>query len=356
MQWLINFWYKPPNPLSYLLWPLHFILYLFVSLRRFLYSQALYTSTKIDVPVIIVGNITVGGTGKSPLVIHLAENLTAAGYRVGVLSRGYGGNAENYPVQVEQSSSAAVVGDEPLMIKLRVDVSVVVDPLRSRGAKYLVEHCACDVILCDDGLQHYALQRDIEIVVIDGNRTLGNQLLMPLGPLREPVKRLKSVDAVVITRAITKAKTAGITNPVTSEIIHPQQPNQFFMSLGSRQFVSVKDNTKVLSLEQFNDYCIASNSTIDSVAGIGNPNRFFNQLKDLGIQCREHPFMDHHQFIETDFSDMNSIIIMTEKDAVKCSAFATESMWYLSVEADVKPSIVDYCLERLDNNSINKRN
>ncbi|MFT5453277.1 MAG: tetraacyldisaccharide 4'-kinase, partial [Enterobacterales bacterium] len=184
MQWLINFWYKPSNPVSYLLWPLHFILYLLVSLRKYLYVLGIFKTTKIAVPVIIVGNITVGGTGKSPLVIHLAESLSIAGFKVGVLSRGYGGNAKHYPLEVESTSSAVDVGDEPLMIKQRVDVSVVVDPIRARGAEFLVEHCACDVILCDDGLQHYALQRDIEIVVIDGKRLLGNGLLMPLGPLR----------------------------------------------------------------------------------------------------------------------------------------------------------------------------
>jgi tetraacyldisaccharide 4'-kinase len=353
MQWLINFWYKPLTPLSSLLWPLHFILFLLVSLRKYLYILNIFKSTKIDVPVIIVGNITVGGTGKSPLVIHLAESLTAAGYKVGVLSRGYGGKAKQYPLEVKKTSVTLEVGDEPYMIKQRVDVSVVVDPIRSRGAKYLVEHCACDVIVCDDGLQHYALQRDIEIVVIDGNRKLGNRLLMPLGPLRESVKRLKNIDAVVLT-----------TSDMISKIEKAEFNTHFTMTLLSQQFVSVKDNNKALSLEQFNDYCLTNNTNtntnndnliVDSVAGIGNPKRFFKQLNDLGIQCREHQFIDHHKFVEPDFKNMNSIIIMTEKDAVKCRQFATDVMWYLKVEAEITPSIVEYCLDRINPPAKNKR-
>lgn len=313
-----------------LLLPFHLVIYCLVYLRQLAYRVNLLKSTKINVPVIIVGNITLGGTGKSPVVIHLAERLSASGYKIGVLSRGYGGASSNYPLEVTRNSLPDEVGDEPLMIKNRLDASVVVDPIRARGANYLVEHCASDLIICDDGLQHYALQRDMEILVLDETRGVGNGLLIPFGPLRESVGRLKSVDAIVLNGSINKSL----------------DKNTFALTIKSDCFVSVKDSNKHLDVEQFKQMIHAKQ--LDMVAAIGNPKRFFDQLGELGLAGRQHQYIDHHTFISDDFKAMNSIIIMTEKDAVKCAAFATEDMWYLKVDGQIQPSLVDYCLSLLE--------
>ena len=275
---------------------------------------------KISVPVIIVGNITVGGTGKSPLVIHLYEQLKKAGYRIGILSRGYGAKANNYPASVEFSSNPAEVGDEPLMIKLRTGATVVVDPIRARGAQFLVEKHDCDLIICDDGLQHYALERDIELVVIDGERKLGNRLLMPFGPLREPVSRMKQVDGIIINNNNSTLKAE----------------NSFAMNLISSQLICLNDKEKTFKVADFIKHCFDEETKqqcqINAIAAIGNPQRFFNHLTRSGFEISPHAFIDHHKFTTADFMDMEGIILMTEKDAVKCKDFATDNMWYLKVD------------------------
>jgi len=335
MSWLLDFWYIRKHPLRYLFYPFHFLLLLLVKARQILYKIGLFQSHKISVPVIIVGNITVGGTGKSPLVIYLAEQLTLAGYKPGILSRGYGGNAGHYPLLVTSDSLPAVVGDEPVMLQQRNKAVVVVDPQRARGANYLISEQGCDLIICDDGLQHYALQRDIEILVVDGQRNFGNGLLMPFGPLREPVSRAKDVDALVINTG--------------SSLLHSELPEQFVMQLTSSCFVSLIDDTKILDINDMLRQCNLDNAPIHAVAGIGNPFRFFEQLEKQGLSTVNHSFNDHHSYNVEDFNTMNGIIIMTEKDAVKCREFATDNMWYLKVNAEITPSIVQYCLSLLQN-------
>ena len=334
MLWLQRFWYQKNHPLRYLFYPLHFILYLLVAIRRLFYQKGVFSSVKVNIPVIIVGNISVGGTGKSPVVIHLARQLSKAGYKVGILSRGYGGQSTQYPLLVEANSNTSEVGDEPLMIKLRTNEIVVVDPERGRGAKFLENDCHCNIIICDDGLQHYQLQRDIEILVIDGNRRFGNGLLMPFGPLREPASRASSVDVKVIN--------------INDGTLIESSDKSFSMVLNNACFVSVKNNNE-MDVKDFPSYCKNHLGEVVSVAGIGHPQRFFNQLNKLGISSKNFAFDDHHKYVVNDFLEMNGIIIMTEKDAVKCQSFATDSMWYLKVDADIKPSLSQYCIDLLTN-------
>ncbi len=329
--WLLRFWYSDKHPLKYFLYPFHLLLCFIVKARKFYYVN--FKSQKADIPVIIVGNITIGGTGKSPLVIHLAEGLMLAGYKVGVLSRGYGGNASTYPLEVTSDSASEVVGDEPLMIKEQTKARVVVDPKRSRGVRYGQQQCHCDVVICDDGLQHYGLNRDIEILVVDGSRYFGNGLLMPFGPLRESISRANTVDAVVINSGSDK-RVPGNANP-------------FFMKLENACFVSLNDSSDSVTVNDFCKRFKHPNERIHSVAGIGNPERFFEQLQGLGLKTINHSFADHHHFETADFNNMQGTIIMTEKDAVKCRSFAIKNAWYLKVKAQLTPSITEYCLERL---------
>ncbi len=351
-SWLLRFWYQQNNPLRYLLYPFHLLLYLFVYIRISFYQWGVFQSKKVNCPVIIIGNITVGGTGKSPLVIHLAELMTKAGYHVGIVSRGYGGQSENYPLEVTDDASPATVGDEPVMIKAQTQARLVVDPKRARGAEYLVEQCECNLIICDDGLQHYALQRDIELVVVDGQRRLGNGLLMPFGPLREPGTRLKDMDGVVVNVPVN-GEAAG--NPISSSL---NNKPLFSMELESTCFVSLNDTENKQDLNKFVAYCQESNKSIHSIAGIGNPQRFFDQLQSLGLECIHHAFNDHHSYRTEDFTGLDGIIVMTEKDAVKCrqlkfandiaNEVVKENIWYLKVTAKVTPSLNNYCITLLD--------
>jgi tetraacyldisaccharide 4'-kinase len=277
-------------------------------------------SNKIPVPVIVVGNISVGGNGKTPLVVYLAKRLKQEGYNPGVLSRGYGGKNAVYPMSVNSTSSADVVGDEPVLMRQNVNCPLVVDPNRSRGAKSLVEKHACNVIICDDGLQHYTLQRDIEIVVVDGKRRTGTNLLLPAGPLREGVWRLRTVDFVVLNGG-------EVTN------------GDYLMSLESGRLVNVKQRNKSMSINDIKAPVVAA-------AGIGNPQRFFDLLQQKHITLKSClSFVDHHNFKEQDLP--KEMLIMTEKDAVKCSEFAHENWWYLPVNAKLTQQFETQLLQRL---------
>ncbi len=351
-SWLLCFWYQQNNPLRYLLYPFHLLFHFFVYMRICFYQWGIFKSKKVNCPVIIIGNITVGGTGKSPLVIHLADVMTKAGFQVGIVSRGYGGQSETYPLEVMDDSLPDVVGDEPMMIKAQTQARLVVDPKRARGAEYLVEQCACNLIICDDGLQHYALQRDIEIVVVDGQRRFGNGLLMPFGPLREPGTRLKDMDGVVVNIPVN-GKTNE--NPISLSL---NIKHLFFMELESSYFVSLNDTEKKKDIKKFVTYCQESNKSIHSFAGIGNPQRFFDQLQSLGLNSTHHTFSDHHPYRTDDFTGLDAIIVMTEKDAVKCrqlkfinngtNEVVKENIWYLKVTAKLTPSLDDYCIKLLD--------
>jgi subfamily B ATP-binding cassette protein MsbA len=279
------------------------------------------------VPVIVVGNINIGGTGKSPLVIWLVEQLKVRGYTPGVVSRGYGGVAAAYPLEVAETEDANVSGDEPLMIAKRSNVPVVVDPDRVAAVRYLLARHNCDVVISDDGLQHYRLHRDVEIAVVDGQRGLGNGRCLPAGPLRESVERLDEVHFVV-------------TNGEASDEL---PCDSVVMNIQSTSFVNLGTGKKVNVDQSVFEY-------VHAVAGIANPQRFFEELRKLGIETVEHPFADHHKFESSDLRFGDSLpVVMTEKDAVKCEHLDIDLslVWYLEVTAQLPESFLESVVDKI---------
>ncbi len=307
---LLDIWYKD-HFIGAALMPFGFLFSDFVKCRRWLYKIGVKKSEALPVPVIIVGNITVGGTGKTPLCIYLANLLQAEGYRVGIISRGYGGEAATQ--MVLPNSKAVEVGDEALLIAKQTNCPMAVGVNRVEAAKFLLKHAPCDVILADDGLQHYALKRDIEIAVIDGERRFGNSICLPAGPLREPIERLNSVDFVIVNG-----------KPTENNVWHEWQ-----MQLVGDMAVNLLTGENK-SLADF------KNVAIHALAGIGNPERFFKQLEKAGISQRtDHSFPDHHVFTADEITFKTAPVLMTEKDAVKCKTFATENQWFVPVTAQL---------------------
>lgn len=279
---------------------------------------------RAPVPVLVVGNITVGGTGKTPLILWLIEHCRARGLRVGVVSRGYGAQPAQSPWRVRAEDSAAVAGDEPLLIVQRTGVPLVIDPQRARAVQALLAQESLDLILCDDGLQHYRLARDLELVLIDAARGLGNRRCLPAGPLREPVERLAEVDAVLFNGA------AGDT------------ADGYAFSLQPTALVNLTSGERV-ALTHFSE-----GQALHAVAGIGNPQRFFNTLEALNWRPIAHPFADHATFSRAVLTFSPTLpLVMTEKDAVKCRAFAADDWWYLAVDAVPSPAFVAWLDERL---------
>ena len=322
MRWIEKAWYQ--TSVSFPLWLLLPLTLLFAGisgLRRVLYRHGILTSHTVDCPVVIIGNISVGGNGKTPLVLALAQSLKQQGFSPGVLSRGYGGKNTSYPMTVEKGSLATLVGDEPAMMKQRLSCPLVIDPDRVRGANYLCQQHNVDVILCDDGLQHYRLNRHIEIVVMDGERRLGNGQLLPMGPLREGKRRLDSVDFVVVNG-------------------RQAMENEFVMGLVAGQLVNVKNPAKTISAHNL------SRSSICAIAAIGNPQRFFDTLAEQGIKTdREVAFPDHHPFSADELPF--ETVVMTEKDAIKCRRFAKEDWWYVPVSAQLPEQFLTALTKRL---------
>jgi tetraacyldisaccharide 4'-kinase len=314
---LNRIWYGGA-PTSILLLPLSWLYRAVMAVRRVFYEQGWLSSYRVSRPVIVVGNLTVGGTGKTPFVAWLAEKLTQRGLRVGILSRGYGSNAV-VPRVVEPSSSWQQVGDEPLLLRHRTGCDVVVSVDRAAGAQLLVQRGA-DVVVCDDGLQHLRLARDVEIVVIDGARGFGNGRLLPAGPLREPSSRVALANLVVING---RPEHASITRLPGSRDLSPMQ-----MSLFAGRVMPVAGVRADRALESFRG------QRVHAVAGIGNPWRFFADLRARGLDIVEHPFPDHHPYTAADlaFGDAQAVL-MTEKDAVKCRTFADARLWYVPVAA-----------------------
>jgi len=302
-----RYWYGPAWRLCWL-WPLQWLFALLTAARRQLFRWRVLPSFRAPVPVIIIGNLTVGGSGKTPLVIALIEHLKQQQYRPGVVSRGYGSKADHYPYVVSGQSVATQCGDEPLLIYQRTQVPVVVDPNRVRAAQKLLE-LGCDIILSDDGLQHYALARDMEIVVVDAVRQFGNRQLLPAGPLREPVRRLRRANLVVCNGAVI---------PAISE-------HGFRLEL--QQAVSLHSRQQQKPLSAFRG------RPVHAFAGIGHPPRFFDALKAQGLQVIAHPQADHQAYRPAQFAELSGVILMTEKDAVKCRDFSLDSAWYVPVDA-----------------------
>jgi tetraacyldisaccharide 4'-kinase len=308
-----------------------------VAVRRFLYRARILPAWRAPVPVVVVGNITVGGTGKTPLTLEILEILTRRGWTPGVVARGYGrvprrehdprGVVRVYP----DVATPELFGDEPVVIAMRSRVPVYVSPDRPAAARALLDaHPEVDVLVSDDGLQHYALARDVEIAVVDGERRFGNGLLLPSGPLREPVSRLKEVDAVVVNGGSSDAIRA---------------PRQFAMELGRERFVALAGNQE-LSAQEF--ALAVRGRPVAAIAGIGNPGRFFEHLGRLGVHAKVRAFPDHHAYQPAELKLPGAeVIVMTEKDAVKCGAFADSRMWYLRVDAILPPDFDDFVLTRI---------
>jgi tetraacyldisaccharide 4'-kinase len=311
-EFIENIWYTK-HPLGLLLLPFSWIYTLIIVLRRLFYQSGLIAVNQIDAPVIIVGNISVGGTGKTPLVIWLAEYFRNKGFKPGIVSRGYGGQFSGKTQQVRADSDPILVGDEPVLIAKKTNCPVAIAVQRRRAAEELIEHSDCDLILCDDGMQHYSLARDIEIAVIDGQRRFGNNHCLPAGPLREPTSRLKTVDFVV------------------SKYIAGR--HEFKMEYSYGDLVSLIDPTRTMPVSNLID------QSVHAIAGIGNPDRYFSFLRNQKLKLIVHEFPDHYPYNSEDVKFNDGLpVVMTEKDAVKCAAFATEHHWYLPITAALPDS------------------
>jgi len=326
VRWIERHWQRV-TLVSALLYPLSLVFRSIVALRRAAYRASLLPSLRLGVPVIVVGNITVGGTGKTPLVLWLATFLSDHGFRPGIVSRGYGSTART-PRPVTAGSDPKTGGDEPVLLAHRSARPVWVGENRAATAEALLRaHPECDVIVSDDGLQHYRLQRDVEFAVVDGGRGFGNGFMLPAGPLREPLSRLRTVDAVVVNGPARPLETPRRT---------------LTMQLNGREFRNVLNPDHTVGPAHFHRL------RVHAIAGIGNPQRFFAHLEALGLQFEAHAFPDHHRYVAADlaFPDADAIL-MTEKDAVKCAAFAAETHWALRVDAMPESELGELVLRKL---------
>jgi tetraacyldisaccharide 4'-kinase len=317
-------WYAG-HPALILLRPLEWLYRRVVQGKRRAFLAGEGDIYRAPVPVLVVGNVTVGGTGKTPMILWLIEHCRARGLRVGVVSRGYGATPPQLPWRVRAEDPASHAGDEPLLIVQRSGVPLVIDPQRARAVQALLEQESLDLILSDDGLQHYRLARDIELVLIDAARGLGNRRCLPAGPLREPAERLTEVDAVL-------RNGAG-----------EDDEEGYALQLQPTALVNLRSGERV-ALEHF-----APGQQVHAVAGIGNPQRFFNTLEALNWRPIAHPFADHASYSSEALQFSPALpLLMTEKDAVKCRAFAAADWWYLAVDAAPSPAFVAWFDERLD--------
>lgn len=290
-----------------------------VAIRRWLYRYHWLQVKRFPVPLIVVGNITVGGTGKTPFVIWLARFLRHAGYKPGVVSRGYRGHATEWPQVVTAMSDPHQVGDEAVVLARRCQCPMVVAPNRVAAVMTLLQNYDCDIVISDDGLQHYAMGRTVEIVIVDGQRRFGNRQLLPAGPLREPVARLDEVDLVVINEG-------------------PDFDDEYKMTVTQSYLYNLSDPSKR------EEHSLFKGKTVHAVAGIGHPEKFFALLNRFGIEVVTHTFADHHEYCdkELDFGD-GKAVIMTEKDAVKYARFVDVNVisdyWVLAIEMEPEPEV-----------------
>ena len=329
-NWLHRVWYEGGR-FGWVLLPLGALYWFVIIIRKYLYDRDVLRARRAAVPVVIVGNITAGGTGKTPTVLWLVEELKHRGFSPGIVSRGYGGSQSGTSMRVEPDSDAAVVGDEPVLLARRARCPVVVDPDRVRAAGMLVDD-GVDVIVADDGLQHYRLARDYEICVIDGARGLGNRRLLPAGPLRETVQRLDDVEQVLVNGGLR----------VTD--FEPTVAEQNAISFELRTVEACRLNgTLTRAIERF------GGTTVHAVAGIGNPQRFFDLLHAQGIQVIEHRFPDHARLSARalEFGD-DFDVFMTEKDAVKLGRNVKDKYWYVPVDFSIDPLDAAPLLEQIE--------
>ncbi|MCK3657300.1 tetraacyldisaccharide 4'-kinase [Pasteurellaceae bacterium Pebbles2] len=317
----MNFWYSN-SKIAYLLLPFSWLFGLVSVVRRWLFQQNILKSYRAPVPVVVVGNLSVGGNGKTPVTIWLVEQLQQRGLKCGVISRGYGSKSEVYPRLVKVGDDPIQSGDEPLLIAQRTGVPVCISPNRQQAIELLLRQFPCDVIISDDGLQHYKLQRDIEIVVMDAERGLGNGFLLPAGALRESAERLNSVDFVI---------SNGAENQYSDAVMHLVP--HYAINLVT------KEKRELTTFKQ-----------VSAIAGIGNPQRFFSMLQGLNIELiSTRAFQDHQAYNAELFSqfDKEQPLFMTEKDAVKCGQFAQQNWWYVPVEAHISGQKATALLEQI---------
>jgi tetraacyldisaccharide 4'-kinase len=321
------------------------------SIRRKLYASGRKKVYRSSVPLIVVGNISVGGTGKTPLIIYLARQLISAGYRPGIVSRGYGSKAEAYPFHVKADSQVKDSGDEALLIARNTNCPVVIDADRSEAVKSLEQHYDCNVILSDDGMQHYAMARDIEIAVVDGRRGFGNGYLIPAGPLREKPERLDEVDFIICNgeSQLSFNKPAYAMTLEPRHLCHLQTGQIFAIADIIREMTNSRETIKKgIESDVENGGSQVAKHKVHAIAGIGNPERFFSSLCDCGFDIISHVFDDHHLYTLQDINfDDDYEVIMTEKDAVKCMPFARKTDWYLSVEAVIDEAFINSMLTKL---------
>jgi tetraacyldisaccharide 4'-kinase len=333
-------WYGPPHPLSTALLPLSWAYCAMAMGRRLAYRRGWLAAVRLPVPVIVVGNISVGGTGKTPLVLWLVQWLRSRGYRPGILTRGYGGSARDWPRQVTPESDPMEVGDEPVLLARRGGCPVVAGPDRIADGLVLAGELGCDMLVSDDGLQHYRLRRDLEVAVLDGRRGLGNGRCLPAGPLRERPRRLTEVDLVVST----DGGVLGRAGPVLGAGREgPGHDLGFALALVPGSAVNLADPGRTRPLAGFRGH------TLTAVAGIGNPGRFFGLLRSMGLVPAERVYPDHHPYTARDAATWgDDTVLMTEKDAVKCAGFARRTHWYLPVEARPEAAFVASLEQRLE--------
>jgi tetraacyldisaccharide 4'-kinase len=334
---LVDAWYDPSGrtrPWLWPLWPVSLLLAALGAVRRRVLERRRGNGEGLP-PVVVIGNITLGGTGKTPLLIALARLLRAHGLRPGIVSRGYGG--DGLPAFVTAASLPQKVGDEPVLIQRQTGCPIRVDARRLRAVQMLAADQPCDVILSDDGLQHHAMPRALELVVIDGDRLLGNGHCLPAGPLREPASRLREVDWLVINGGDEDvlARLRAVAG------LNTRLPPVTTMRLQPAAWVNVRSGQRVALTE----LPLTPDRPLHAVAGIGNPGRFFATLHALCLAPQFHAFADHHRFTVADLPfAQDATVLMTSKDAVKCEAFAGPHCWSLEVEASLAPEFASALL------------
>ncbi len=302
----------------WLLWPIEIFYICVVRVRRALYQLNIFPTYRAPCPVIVIGNITVGGVGKTPVVIELARNLQNSGFTVGIISRGYGGAGGPEPLIVNKDTKPSECGDEAVLIYRKLNCPVAVHSSRSRAARLLIDNFRPDLILSDDGLQHYNLLRDLEIVMIDDQRDIGNGHCLPVGPLREPVGRLKEADIILRRGGGSKLSVCyqpGELKPLKD--VDLEKPKKFSSSL-----------------------------PIHAVAGLGQPEQFFSMLEDMGLSITRFSYADHYQYQQSDFAKHEGkIVVMTEKDAVKCKDLNIMNAWFIEIKASLPNEVLEKIIE-----------
>jgi len=342
-----GFWLKR-GLFAWLLLPLSALYYIVTAARRFLYRAGKFSITKLPVPVVVVGNITAGGSGKTPLVIALVHLLKEHGIQAGVVSRGYRGTHDGSPLLLDASTTAELAGDEPVLISEHTGAPVCIGTYRVQAAELLLREKPVDVVICDDGLQHYALARDLEVAVVNTDSMHGNGWLLPSGPLREPVSRLDKVDFVVHNR-----RPGDLPETKKSE-----NQNDYSYNLQTIALCRLAQINGAGEIDQID--CLAddvlprvaevfSGERMIAMPGIANPRRFFEFLSSLQLDFEERPKPDHHVFVEADFDDDQAHYLVTEKDKVKCKALAIDQhrVWYTKTNTTLSAALEKALLERL---------